>query len=235
MLYNALRCFSAENNFGGGYGGERWEACALATKALYEALAKCSHGKASAMDVIMKAHVVVSSAHNNGPMLDKFIEKRMFDKAAAGEMDLAAMGLRALAYFGLARTATATWPLPRTRATTPRPTSTAAPSSAVLQWHLERDNGTTLHVQYGVYDKYRSVSVPLKCFGSAIRRYLTETVALGCEHASFAGSHARYTRADLPVVVLHSLAPALGKGVLGLVSSFTHIDDNAPTGDEEFE
>jgi hypothetical protein len=37
------------------------------------------------------------------------------------------------------------------------------------------------------------------------------------------------------VVVLHSLAPALGKGVLGLVSSFTHIDDNAPTGDEEFE
>lgn len=193
----ARAAFGLEENFSSGYGGSAWEGCARAALALYDALAALSAGKGSANDVVLAAHAVVNSAHNNGPFLNKFIGSEAFDLAAGGNQFHAIRGLESL--FAYSRTTGAdtaaggpVWPQRKHKA--PK-----AVNASHVRWCL-RMEGTALHAQLSRKGKgapYQSATLPLVSLPSQqIRDIVLAALFVQPDLQSLAKSSKAYWAAD---------------------------------------
>jgi hypothetical protein len=173
----ALVAFETEGNFESGYGGEAWGKCTEAAVSLYDAIAACSSWKGTASEVILAAHAVVNSAHNNGPFLNKFIEGHCFDQAARGDLAIAVEGLVAMYRATQSRPAytneTAGKPWPKRAARPAKPPV----SAATIQWNLRQD-GTAIHAQYGRLDKYQSATLPIASLSAEQQLLIASCVLL---------------------------------------------------------
>ena len=176
----ALAAFEDDDNFSSGYGGKTWAKCTHAALALYDAIARCSVGKGSAAEVILAAHGVVNSAHNDGPFLNKFIGGEAFDSAAGGALYIAQNGLvdmhaqatlRAIAE-ALGSVSAKAWPK---RVANP-PKAKGAVNADRVQWNLRQD-GTALHAQYRRADNHRSATIPLATLPAEQRAAIARRVA----------------------------------------------------------
>jgi hypothetical protein len=190
----ALAAYSLADNFAGGYGGPAWEACTRATLALYDALAALTNFKGSANDVIIAAHAVVNSAHNNGPFLNKFIGGEAFENAAHGCAILAVRSLEELHLHASAHRAAEDgpkWPQRKHKAAKVLTVSD-------VQWNL-RQQGTLLHAQTSlgaVKGSHLSGSIPLAMLPVSEIRAIMLCAAFAEQNCtSLAGSSSRYWQA----------------------------------------
>ncbi len=206
----ALAAFSLADNFAGGYGGAAWEGCTRAALALYDALAALTRHKGTAADVIIAAHAVVNSAHNNGPFLNKFIGSESFDNAAHGDVAQATRALEELHVHATTPRATEGAPWPIRKHKKPK-----ALNIADVQWNL-RQEGTALHAQAyvgGKGAKYLSATIPVGMLPpNEIASVILCAAFAFAGRPSHAGSSSTYweARGVLSAATLAVLFPTIG-------------------------
>lgn len=83
QLSKSLNAFGDYKRWNGGYGGQKWEECSLATAKLWNAFTAMGRG-GEVKPVIEAVHELVNKAHNGGWLFNKFLGKDVFDAGAEG-------------------------------------------------------------------------------------------------------------------------------------------------------